>query len=612
MNIKNFKFARKKTIENNENTEDKDFKFLKKHYGDRFAKLCRSLFPTILQQKDKLTEIISNNFDNVSTLYDDLDSVKEDFRDFVYSFFDVKQKPLTKTRKTPEKLMENAGYVLFECETNDDILKFKKYYAPDEELCTFNERRLITCRVWFAVKKEVLENINAIERENPPDRQDSYGTSVISIQFTKGEHSYLSIKNRYNHSVSNPDCTFNNNLDNIIPGLTYAFCKHKKIKLATNKDTTNLKNYLYDKGYRRCKTNKYYKTSIKISDGYACLNNYILKNDNSTLHFDKSKYILIENYLIDQEHKQIINLAKIRNLTLEKVEYIFDKIENLKKNGTPLEEINNEFDEGCNLSIVNAFTKSIGEIKSINISYGENKTKIINITPKNGEVIKLFVDKSNLIIKYFNPNAIEIEDDFLFQNSYIQEISLPNVKKIGNGFLQCNDSLTKIDLPNIQIIGNDFVYMNKKLSNINFPKLERVGNNFYCLNNNIENINLPNLKYIGDAFLSSSINLTSLSLPSAEEIGYSFLRYNKNLTSINLPCVKKIGDSFLLHNEELISLNLPNVEYIGDDSLYKNENLSSAYLPKYKNIGRNFLFLNNNREKIIKEAKIEKQDESVY
>ena len=32
---------------------------------------------------------------------------------------------------------------------------FKKYYEPYEELCTFNGGRLNSCRVWFAIKKDV-------------------------------------------------------------------------------------------------------------------------------------------------------------------------------------------------------------------------------------------------------------------------------------------------------------------------------------------------------------------------------------------------------------------------------------------------------------------------
>lgn len=77
---------------------------------------------------------------------------------------------------------------------------------------------------FFAVKK----NADEIKRENftNPQRQDEYGTSVISIQFSKGTINDLSIKNRYNHSVNNPDATFSNNLENIKPGLTNSFEQH--------------------------------------------------------------------------------------------------------------------------------------------------------------------------------------------------------------------------------------------------------------------------------------------------------------------------------------------------------------------------------------------------
>ena len=64
------------------------------------------------------------------------------------------------------------------------IQSFKKYYAPQEELCTFLGGRLNSCDVFFAVKKDV----NDIKRSDfiKPEREDKYGTSVISIQFRKG------------------------------------------------------------------------------------------------------------------------------------------------------------------------------------------------------------------------------------------------------------------------------------------------------------------------------------------------------------------------------------------------------------------------------------------
>ena len=58
------------------------------------------------------------------------------------------------TTTLPDELFAEAGYILFpECQTEDDIQAFRKYYTDYEELCTFYGNRLDTCRVWFAVKK---------------------------------------------------------------------------------------------------------------------------------------------------------------------------------------------------------------------------------------------------------------------------------------------------------------------------------------------------------------------------------------------------------------------------------------------------------------------------
>ena len=39
--------------------ENFDLKYIKKHYGEHFAHLCRSSFPLILEKKGKLLEIIA-------------------------------------------------------------------------------------------------------------------------------------------------------------------------------------------------------------------------------------------------------------------------------------------------------------------------------------------------------------------------------------------------------------------------------------------------------------------------------------------------------------------------------------------------------------------------
>ena len=69
------------------------------------------------------------------------------------------------------------------------------------------------------------ENAGEIKREDfeSPKREDEYGTSVMSIQFSKQGRCTVSIKNRYNHTVNNPDATYGNNLDRIVFGLKQSF-----------------------------------------------------------------------------------------------------------------------------------------------------------------------------------------------------------------------------------------------------------------------------------------------------------------------------------------------------------------------------------------------------
>ena len=187
---------------------NKDLEIIKKQYGENFAKLCRKLFPTVLETDGLLSEIITAHFAPTRSLYDDLiqNKLEEKFESYIFSLVQQKENEIISDEE-PEKLMKKAGYKLYKCETYEDIMQFKKYYSFGEELCTFYEDdRINTHLVFFAVKT----NAKKLKRKKftNPQREDEYGTSVISIQFRKGNNQSLSIKNRYNHTVENPYATF--------------------------------------------------------------------------------------------------------------------------------------------------------------------------------------------------------------------------------------------------------------------------------------------------------------------------------------------------------------------------------------------------------------------
>ena len=126
---------------------------IKKVYGENFMKLCRELFPTILETEGKLYEILSASFSkNCKTLYEDITSTygEEEFKSYIYSKVDVETPQMQIIEnKTPYELLERAGYDLIECTTEKEIQEFKKYYAENEQLCTFRGGRLNRCVVFL-------------------------------------------------------------------------------------------------------------------------------------------------------------------------------------------------------------------------------------------------------------------------------------------------------------------------------------------------------------------------------------------------------------------------------------------------------------------------------
>ena len=562
----------------------KELNRIKKIYGEEMMRLCRELFPRILEKEGLLLSILERNLAPTHSFASDIreKELEEEFKNWIYSFINVEEEKEKTTNKSPFELMDEAGYTLYECKNEEDIQGFRKYYKEDEVLCTiYNGGRLNRCHVFFAVKR----NVDKIKREDftKPRREDEYGTSVISIQFSRRSNT-LSIKNRYNHTVNNPDATFSNNLENIIPGLTDSFEKYMgfKIKQQTRRKSDFLTRSL---PYTRGNDGKYYRYNLEIDGVYYCENNIVIEHGRVILEYtqNKERYILIEQFLIDRKEKRIVRLSRDKESFTESI-------------------------------------YSIGEIKSIDsIKDGKNKTIIINYI--DGKQVKIEVDKNNAIIGYENNFIAEIDDYFLYYNKKLSNISLPNAKRIGHFSLQHNKSLRSIHLPNVKEIGNRFLHCNRQLSNISLPKVKEIGNHFLYYNEQLSDISLPNVRIIGDCFLGDNrclnsislpnveiigsyflfhkTQLSSISLPNVEEIGDDFLRYNNQLSSVSLPNVREIGSGFLYYNECLRSIILPSVEIIGSDFLYSNEQINDISLPNIERIGANFLENNTCLKSII-------------
>lgn len=549
-----------------------DERFIKKKYGEDMWKLCRRLFPTILEEEGLLSELLDRFFDHTRSLYSYIEDndLELDFQDFVMQkvYPPKEEDKFIIPDKNPYELLKEVGYTLYKCETEEDIKRFEKYYDKKERLCTFDADRLKTNYVYFAVK----DNVNEIRREDfdDPKREDEYGTSVLSFQFSKGRGHALSIKNRYNHSVQRPDSTYGNNLDRIVSGLRASFAYYEGMaqdKIETFED--HMKDYIVDdKG-------KFHRIIAIVDNVAFCENNYIIEKESHAVdkkYIDKERYIFMDGYILDLKEKKFIDY--------------FDK------------------------KFYKSFSDANGTIHNIEV-HGKGKDKKIIITPTFGFkpiTIKL---ESNHIVYYENENVKEIGNKFMDNCRELEGVYLPNVEKVGDAaFTNCN-YLKTIDLSNAKEIGDYFASNGWDIMNVKLDSVEKIGDDFLNSAMTIIDLNLPNVVEIGDRALEDNEYLETFNAEKLEILGDSCFEKNRDLYIINTPKLKEIGNYSFNGNLKLREALFPNLEIMGDkcfednkvmdfidlfhvreigsDCLKNNIELEELFIPNVEKIGNNFL-----------------------
>ncbi|MBQ6110015.1 MAG: leucine-rich repeat protein [Alphaproteobacteria bacterium] len=459
---------------------DKVYKKIKEHRGERFA---RKLRDADLLDVPNIEHILE--FANLEDLNDLILVVRSKYKTISVSKY--------KTNKTPLELLSEAGYDAFVVKTEEQKNSIKKYFRPNEQLCTFKDSfRHINFYIIHAIKR----GADKIKPSANPKREDKYGTSVISIQIAKSG-GFISIKNRYNHTVKNPDSTFYNNPDNIILGLTNSLQRYFDVDFNVSdieppENYTNVHDQLVYYGFEQ--------GGILFGPKYYVKNGAITK-----LKTDRE--IMIEHMIYNDKDKTIT---------------------------TPLEN-----DATCTL-----FAKVFNG-KQITKTVDKTTQKIILQTSSGDRIV---TNNKGQIIELDLPSVTEIPDNFLEYNTTLRSINLPNAESIGRAFLWHNEILETINMPKVKTIGDDFLYSNERLKSINLLDVTHIGNNFLRYNEILESIHLPKLEEIGDNFLWHNKRLKTICLPNVKTIGWDFMFENKVLETIYLPYKTKYDCNFLPNN----------------------------------------------------------------
>ena len=551
-----------------------DLKILKKKYGENFSKLCRELFPSILENEGELVSIITSLFKENHFLYDDLIeyNMVNSFQKLIMNEYGKKTNSIINTEKTPYELFKEKGYTLKECHTNEEILAYKKYYEKGEELCTFKSDRLKTNRVFFAVKDNALD----IKRKSNPQREDEYGTSVLSLQFTL-DTNYLSIKNRYNHTVNNPDATYQNNLENIAKGLTYSFEKYLGIKQSNINIDFEMPNYV------RTVDGKYYRYNVECNNIYYCPDNIVIHNFKE-VSFPKEKYILFDGLVLDLTKKTFKCYDNCRyDSSKEFIKYI-KKI--VIENNSDSKSIYIICEDNIKIYLeLNKFNELISVllegVKRLNDDVFANSFHIKRFSSKDTKVVEDRVLRNACELEYiYLPKCEIIGNSFALRAKNLKTINLPCVKRVDYSFIAFAENIQSIYMPNLQAVGNGFLYYNEKLKTLFLPNLERIGNYFMNENISLEKCDLPKLNKVGSSFLARNTCLKEFNAPNIVTIDSYFLRRNQELIYLYLPNIEEIKDDFLASNKKIRNLYIPTVKFIGNGFLHSNRDIiNNLYLP---------------------------------
>ena len=510
------------------------FKQIKKQNGEAVAKVLRSEILLDVPNIVHILEFAGNNPEYIKAL---APVIRE-----VYKTRNVQE---YQTTKNPLELLSEAGYDAFVVTNEKQKNSIKKYYRLNEELCTFRDPiRHENYYMIHAVKR----GADKIKPSRNPEREDEYGTSVISIQIAK-TGGFISIKNRYNHTVNNPDATFYNNPDNIINGLSSSLKKFFKV------DFNATENPLPD-NYRMV-NDQFVYFNYEIENIYFGPDYYFSGSTVTKLNTDYE--VMLDYCILNTKTGELKNVIGLDDPTHKILQDLFkDKKISIRTNP------NNKHER---------------------MIYADN-THMLSV--EKGTITEL-----NL------PDTKRIGNDFLMLNENMKIFNAPKLEQVGHQFLTRNKHLIKINTPCLERTGCCFLHDNIELTELELPSLKEIADHCLVHNTTLSKLYVPKLEKIGPIFLMENLSLPELDLPLVKEVGDGCLRDNKILKRFYAPKLEIIGDTVFYDNLALIELNLPSLREVGSDFLSHNKKLRTFYAPKLQKIKWGFLIKNTGLTDIV-------------
>ncbi len=350
------------------------------------------------------------------------------------------------TDESPFELLAAAGYHAEYADTMYKKNAISRYFAPGEELCTFNDDMR---HQNYYIINAVRHDADTLRRSDftVPQRQDAYGTSVISIQMTK-TGGFISIKNRYNHAVPHPDNTFDSDPDQIIPGLSASLKKYFDVDFNCASQLPG--------GYTLIK-NQIVKYNFEINDVYY--GDTFYTDFNKIIELNRDYELMMDYMVFDLHRREFTMYPRGRSTELDPRDD-FRHVLPIEIGDTPIQTTSEKLPDGTIVRCLYAHHTKIAEM---------HNGQIIRLNlPHSTRIGDAFMMNNRTLIDLQIPRVAYIGDYFLLQNRVLPQLEI-NADTIGTNALSNNTSMTKLTL-NTSRIGYGFMDANRKLTQLILKK----------------------------------------------------------------------------------------------------------------------------------------------
>lgn len=452
----------------------------------------------------------------------------------------------------PFALLEQAGYEAFYADTLEKQNSIKTYFKPHELLCTFNDAaRYQKYHIVHAVKKDV-DTVHRHDFAGREAREDAYGTSVISIQMLK-TGGFISIKNRYNHTVRACDNTFDSNPDNIIAGLSNALKNHFKVDFSAA-EAPLPDDFVLMGG----KIFKYHteRNNIYFGDQAWAENGVIHAVDRG------AGDALFDGYLFDNKTKTLKNVAPN------------------SEDSFP-EDFNRDYGGERGLQVVDGNLTLRGDILMGADGSRLRKLYLPALTTIGNNCLR----EAESLISFEAPVLTDMKSYALAAARSLTVFKAPALTEMGMLCLSYASGLAVFEVPALKTMGAYSLRNAKKLTTFHAPALTTMGP--YSLGDavGLTEFTAPVLTVMADYSLSNAESLRTFTAPMLTDMGSFCLREAVSLTEFDAPSLTVMAEGCLSDAAALTIFVAPALTRMGQLCLRRAMNLRLFVAPALTDMG---------------------------